>query len=180
MTSWQRMRIILGTELFLVEPHCTCCFLDELARNELFFRSHSISVSDEWLHKAWLRLETAKLAFKEVTQQWTEVYDLLSLVTSMTSIAAPGYNAFRVQDRSLAFNRLCTSAQGLMTHHFSEHEAWNCRLAPGCKLHPVLLTQIYYWALLFCKQRVQFYLRIWPWCLSAERVFYILFCIKYR
>ena len=36
LTIWQRMRIILGTELFLVEPHYTCCFLDELARNELF------------------------------------------------------------------------------------------------------------------------------------------------
>ena len=30
-------------------------------------------------------------------------------------------------------------------------QAWNCKIAPGCKLHLVLLTQIYYWALLFCK-----------------------------
>ena len=41
-------------------------------------------VSDEQLHAVLLRLETAELTFKQVTQQWTEVYDLLSVTTSMT------------------------------------------------------------------------------------------------
>ena len=120
------------------------------------------------------RLETAKLTFNQVTQQWTEVLWLIVSdhkhdINSCTWLQC-------IQSKKEVWP--CTSAHGLMTHHFPEHEAWNCRLTAGCKLHPVLLTQIYYWALLFCKQRVQFYLRIWPWCLSAERVFHILFCIN--
>ena len=151
--SWQRMcyykynrAIISITELhYMLVPW-------RAGKECVIFRSHSVSnVSDEWLQNAFLCLETARLAFKQVTQQWTEVYDLLSLITTVTLIAAPGYNASRVQARSLAFNRLCTSAHGVDDSPPSWAQAWNCKLASRCNLHLMLLTQIYYWALLFCK-----------------------------